>query len=1180
MHSFGSEERYQAAVLDAKNDKDGWTAHWKAFEARLKVEAGLDDSNELNEAVRVYGRVSLDKKCGVQDLDKFQQEYGAARTRMVENGLITDGDPKSTIREMEDLRSKCEGTDFLRYLMDLPEYPTEVDNFDPQLGKVTFLGRMRQYVASRRRPGLPGKGDGGGDASGKPSAMFLKQQLELAAKDKKLMTQLRKSLGEPSGPADSSGKGGKQQQQQQAPEQGLAFDANNRFRGARQGDRGDKAKGDKGNRQGGAKGGDGDCPRCHGTHPECSDCPNNVASNEADFDVAKCAKEKIPCWYKHIGSNKVCGGYGHLSRHHAGCYTPDGKKQADEAREKAKAAGGGKKGGKKGSGKRRDQRLDFSDTHDAPPAEGANKALRLLDALLVSQDNASEAVSEQAKELDLGRGPGDENPVNPERNDMSGPSRMWLYFLFCLACAGRFVGKFLYGAIVVTCLAVLVTGLPRMGATSEIDNGIKHGVSEHLGIYNYNQTGSDQFFAVTLPTGYNSRGYLWIGPARCESIHDTGSTRNSIDQEYLKALLGNEQTRDMVEDVFDITPLTCTSMQKGHSFKITKMATVRVTFVESSGGSRETRTLGFVVVPNSSEDILLGKPTLDELGYVSDKDTIELRALGLRYCSILPSDCTDNATGVFLKSAYNESFTTRTGETTDHTFELVVPKQLRQGEWWLEAGPDLPPEAQLIEGPLVRSNGRAPASVLVSENLRVGPGANLAVARPMTEKDHAVLKKLKEADKQQEEGRQVLESLNAAAHKESLRRRPPGTKAESASCAARAEQFLKTSYKTRGAKERKADLFPDLQAEIAADKKAKAEGKSWPDQSSTAFQEEVVKQAEPHIGKQLSPKQRSSFCSRVLKAFSCCFWLPGCDFPRVTGYAAHIEPLPNAVPKVQQPFPLSAFDELRMRYHEDCEVAEGRAEWVPPGQAGRWGSPSFIVDSDSKGLLGRPVRDYRYPNSQTQDVPWPTPNAHDVLNRAQRGAIHSTLDLVWGFNQLEIDKSTGELLQLVTRRGILRPKVLFFGPKQGPGLFQGFMDHVFGGLRDKRGDEYCSIFMDDVSISTEGFEGDSDDDVVQRHIEHCECFLTAAKAHGVQFKLSKCRWATLEVKLLGFQLGNGCRSVDPGKVKAMREWPEPKIVEDIVSFRAFANFVKEFIPRFHELDAHLRPFTKKGCKNR
>ena len=64
----------------------------------------------------------------------------------------------------------------------------------------------------------------------------------------------------------------------------------------------------------------------------------------------------------------------------------------------------------------------------------------------------------------------------------------------------------------------------------------------------------------------------------------------------------------------------------------------------------------------------------------------------------------------------------------------------------------------------------------------------------------------------------------------------------------------------------------------------------------------------------------------------------------------------------------------------------------------------------------------------------------------------------------------------------------------------------------------------------------------------------------MQLKLSKCKWAQLYVKLLGFVLGNGTRKIDPSKAEALRNWPEPKSLDDIVSFQAYCNFIKEFIP--------------------
>ena len=54
----------------------------------------------------------------------------------------------------------------------------------------------------------------------------------------------------------------------------------------------------------------------------------------------------------------------------------------------------------------------------------------------------------------------------------------------------------------------------------------------------------------------------------------------------------------------------------------------------------------------------------------------------------------------------------------------------------------------------------------------------------------------------------------------------------------------------------------------------------------------------------------------------------------------------------------------------------------------------------------------------------------------------------------------------------------------GPGIFQSFVDTAFGTLRGKDGEECCSLLIDDVAISIGGYEGDTDDTSIGRHIEH------------------------------------------------------------------------------------------------
>ena len=106
----------------------------------------------------------------------------------------------------------------------------------------------------------------------------------------------------------------------------------------------------------------------------------------------------------------------------------------------------------------------------------------------------------------------------------------------------------------------------------------------------------------------------------------------------------------------------------------------------------------------------------------------------------------------------------------------------------------------------------------------------------------------------------------------------------------------------------------------------------------------------------------------------------------------------------------------------DQEVENGEAYWLPVGQSSQGGGPSFAKNQTDKGLLGRPVRDDGYPNSQTVDTVWQSPNTS----------------------------------------------------------FQSFTDSTFGGLRDKDGDEFSTNIMDEKALSGEGYAGDKDNIATHR----------------------------------------------------------------------------------------------------
>ena len=67
---------------------------------------------------------------------------------------------------------------------------------------------------------------------------------------------------------------------------------------------------------------------------------------------------------------------------------------------------------------------------------------------------------------------------------------------------------------------------------------------------------------------------------------------------------------------------------------------LRISLREHGLGRSIIRNLAFLVFPNNSEKLILGKPQLDDLGYTSTKFGIELQAHGIRFPAVLPAEYT------------------------------------------------------------------------------------------------------------------------------------------------------------------------------------------------------------------------------------------------------------------------------------------------------------------------------------------------------------------------------------------------------------------------------------------------------------------------------------------------------------------------------------------------------------
>ena len=111
---------------------------------------------------------------------------------------------------------------------------------------------------------------------------------------------------------------------------------------------------------------------------------------------------------------------------------------------------------------------------------------------------------------------------------------------------------------------------------------------------------------------------------------------------------------------------------------------------------------------------------------------------------------------------------------------------------------------------------------------------------------------------------------------------------------------------------------------------------------------------------------------------------------------------------------------------------------------------------------------------------------------------------------------------------LFEPLVMFFGLCNTPSTFQTFIDHIFMRASHRAN---LLVYLDDILIFTETLE---------EHRIVVDKVLETLERNNLCVKLNKCKFKKDEMEFLGFIVGNGTMKIDPGKVKAIKEWKSPK----------------------------------------
>ena len=272
-----------------------------------------------------------------------------------------------------------------------------------------------------------------------------------------------------------------------------------------------------------------------------------------------------------------------------------------------------------------------------------------------------------------------------------------------------------------------------------------------------------------------------------------------------------------------------------------------------------------------------------------------------------------------------------------------------------------------------------------------------------------------------------------------------------------------------------------------------------------------------------------------------------------------IELEPGTAPLSKSPYRMAPAEmaELKKQLEELLDKGFIRPSVSP------WGAPVLFVKKKDGSF--RLCIDYRGLNRVTVKNKYPLPRIDELLDQLRGAKWFSKVDLASGYHQIPIEPTDIQKTAFRTRYGHFEFVVMPFGLTNAPAAFMNMMNGVFREYLD----EFVIIFIDDILVYSKTKED---------HEKHLRAVLERLREQKLFAKLSKCSFWQKSIGFLGHIVSDKGVSVDPEKIKCIREWPQPRNATEVRSFLGLAGYYRKFVKGFSSVAQPMTQLTGKDVK--